>query len=707
MKIIVSDSRLALVLCTASLLILGACAEEGVAPPAVKKIPKELEIHGDVRVDDYYWLNERENPEVISYLETENEYTDTVMGDTAGLRTQLFEEMKGRIPQVDMSAPYKSGEYYYYTREEEGREYPIYCRKLGSMDAEEEILLDVNELAEGQEYFAVRGFKVSPDHKIAVYGVDTVGRRFYNLRFLDLESGEYLDDQIDDATSNFQWAADNKTLFYTKQDPDTLRWQWIYRQQLGSTDAELIYEEKDETFNAYVYKSLSGKFVYLGSDSTVSSEVRFIPADAPASEPTLFLAREEDHEYSLTDGGDRFFVISNENAQNFQVFETPLDNTSRDAWSLVSPHREDVLVESVEAFAGHIVIEGRRLGLTYVEIIDRESGDSHAVDFGEEAYMASSDDNYEFDAEVFRFQYESMTTPDSVFDYDMVERDRTLIKQQEIPGGFNSGDYQSERVFATARDGTQVPVSLVYRKGTEMDGQNPLLQYAYGSYGASMDPYFSAIRLSLLDRGFVYAIAHIRGGSEMGRHWYLDGRQLNKMNTFNDFIDVSKFLIEQGYTSPEHLYAEGGSAGGLLMGAVSNMAPELYHGMIAAVPFVDVITTMLDTSIPLTTGEFDEWGDPREKEFYDYMLSYSPYDQVRKQAYPNMLVTTGLHDSQVQYWEPTKWVAKLRQLKTDNNMLLLKTDMKAGHGGKTGRFQYLEDIAFEYGFLMKLEGITE
>jgi len=439
----------------------------------------------------------------------------------------------------------------------------------------------------------------------------------------------------------------------------------------------------------------------------VSSEVRYVAADDPLKAPTLFLAREPEHEYEVTDGGDRFFVLSNENAQNFQLFEVPLDDTSKDAWSIRVPHRDDVLIQYAGGFSGYVVLYGRRLGLPYTEIIDRVSGESHVLDYGEQAYLAYPGDNYEFESSVYRYGYESMTTPDSVYDYDMAKRERTLIKEQEIPGGFNRNDYESERLLATARDGTKVPVSLVYRKGTAMDGQSPLLQYGYGSYGYSLDPSFSTTRLSLLDRGFIFAIAHIRGGSEMGRHWYLDGRQHNKMNSFTDFIDVSKFLVEQGYTSPEHLYAAGGSAGGLLMGAVINMEPELYNGVLAAVPFVDVITTMLDASIPLTSGEYDEWGNPNDKDDYDYMVSYSPYDQVERKAYPNVLVTTGLHDSQVQYWEPAKWVAKLREYKTDDNLLLLYTDMQAGHGGKTGRFQYLEDLALEYGFLLVLEGITE
>ncbi len=700
-------NRIVLIVSIIAGCLLGACAEESMSPPNAAKKPKELEIHGDVRVDNYYWLRERENPEVIAYLQAENDYVESSLADSVGLRERLFDEMRSRIKEDDSTAPYKHGDYYYYRRFEEGLEYAIYCRRKGSMEADEQILLDVNALAGDAPYFAVRGFSVSPDHTKAVFGVDSVGRRFYTLRLIDLETGEEISERIEDVTPNVSWAADSETFFYTKQHPETLRWQWIYRTSAGSEGSDLVYEEPDETFSAYVYKSLSGQFVYIGVESTTSSEVYYLPADAPDAAPEVFLAREPEHEYSVTDGGDRFYVWSNENAENFQLYEVPLDNTLKDAWSVMVPHREDVLIQNVGAFSGHITVIGRRDGLPYTEIINRTNGEMHALDFGEAAFQANPGDNHEYASSAYRYQFESMTAPDSVYDYNMVKRERTLVKEQEIPGGFNRNDYQSERLLATARDGVKIPVSLVYRKGTEMNGQSPLLQHGYGSYGFSYPVTFSSSRLSLLDRGFIVAVAHIRGGSEMGRHWYLNGRQHDKLNTFTDFIDVSRFLIEQGYTSPEHLYAEGASAGGLLMGAIINMSPELYNGVLAGVPFVDVITTMLDPDIPLTTSEYDEWGNPNVKEDYDYILAYSPFDQVSAQAYPNMLVTSGLHDSQVQYWEPTKWVAKLREYKTDDNLLLLKTDMQAGHGGKTGRFQYLEDIALEYGFMLVLEGIAE
>ena len=693
--------------CLVTVVLLSGCADDSSAPPMAEKRPAELESHGDVRIDDYYWLNERDNPDVIAYLNAENAYADSVLAESPGLQQRLIDEMTARIKQEDVSAPYRHGDYFYYRRYDEGKEYPIYCRRKGSMDADEEVLLDVNVEAGDAPYFSLRGFKVSPDHTRAAYGVDTVGRRFYDLRFVDLETGAMIPVVIENATPNFRWAADNRTILYTKQHPETLRWERIYRYNLDSNRRELVYEEPDNTFESYVYKSISGEYIYIASTSTLSTEIRYLEADAPDKKPKLFLPREEEHEYFITDGGDRFYVLSNDGAANFQLFETPLNNTSKEAWSVVLPHRDDVLIDDFEVLRDHVIVSSRRAGLARLEVVDRPSGELHVIDVGEDVYQAYPGDNYEFNSTVFRYDYESMTTPESVYDYDLVTRQRQMIKEKEVLGGFNRNDYISERLWATARDGSEIPVSLVYRKGIELNGQNPLLQYAYGSYGSSIDPGFSSNRLTLLDRGFVYAIAHIRGGSEMGRQWYYDGRQLKKMNTFTDFIDVSTFLVEEGYTSPEHLYARGGSAGGLLMGAVLNMAPDLYNGVMADVPFVDVVTTMLDESIPLTASEWDEWGDPRKQEFYDYMLSYSPYDQVKRQDYPNVLVTTSLHDSQVQYWEPAKWVAKLRDYKTDNKLLLLQTDMQAGHSGKTGRFRSLEDTALYYTFFLQLEGIAE
>lgn len=696
------------VISLAIITLISACSQDSSLAPVAAKRPVELEMHGDVRVDDYFWLKEREDPEVIAYLEAENAYTESVLADASGLQQRLFDEMVDRVQQEDVSAPYRHGDYFYYYRYEEDSEYPIYARRKGSLDANEEILLDVNILAGDEPFFSVGEFAVSPDHSMAAYAVDMVGRRFYDVYFVDLKTGARLPDVIRGTTSNFSWAADNKTVIYTKQHSETLRWEKVFRYVLGSDEHELIYEELDETFNTWLYESISGKYIYIYSQSTLATEVRYLDVNAPNEDPKLFLPREAEHEYDVTDGGDRFYVRSNDNgATNFQLFEVSLDDTARDVWSSVIPHRDDVLIEEVDVLKNHIIVSGRKAGLTQLEVIDRDSGDMHVVDVGEELYVAWSGKNYEFDSTVFRYHYESMTTPDSVYDYDLMARERELVKEKAVLGGFNRNDYVSERLWASARDGTKIPVSLVYRKGLELNGQNPLLQYAYGAYGLSLDPSFSSNRLSSLERGFVYAIAHVRGGSELGRQWYYDGRQLNKINTFTDFIDVSQFLIEEGYTSSQHLYADGGSAGGLLMGAIANMAPQLYNGIIAEVPFVDAVTSMQDEDIPLTAGEWDEWGDPRKKEFYDYMLSYSPYDQVERQDYPNMLVTTGLHDSQVQYWEPAKWVAKLRDYKTDDNQLLLKTDMQAGHGGKTGRFKSLEDAALVYAFMMQLEGISE
>jgi len=689
-------------------LLMACSSEEPASPsPSVEKRPVTLELHGDTRVDNYYWLRERENPEVISYLEAENAHTETALAPFSGLQSILFDEMKSRIKQEDQSAPYRRGDYFYYVRYEEGSEYPIYARQKGSLDAAEEIMLDVNELAGDADYFAVRNFSVSPDGKTAVYGVDTAGRRFYDLYFMDIESGELLSDTVNGTTSNLAWANDNRTILYGKQHPETLRSYQVFRHTLGEDEDSLVYEETDEENYLYLNRSLSGSFFYLTSGQTVSTEVRYLSADSPQDEAKVFLAREQDHEYSVTDGADRFYITTNDGAKNFKLMEAPLDDTSKDAWTEVVAHREDALLDDLDVFRDYLVVTIVESGLTQMEVIDRASGDMKRVAFDEEVYTAYTTGNAEYDSGLLRYTYESLTTPDSTYDYDMASEEHSLIKEEAVVGDFDRANYQTQRRFATARDGTQVPVSIVYRKGLEKNGQNPLLQYAYGSYGSSSDPYFSSTRLSLLDRGFVYVIAHIRGGSEMGREWYFDGRQLNKINTFTDFIDVSKFLIKEGYTSPEHLYAYGGSAGGLLMGAVLNMAPELYKGVHAAVPFVDVVTTMLDEDIPLTSGEWDEWGDPHEKEFYDYMRSYSPYDNVVKQDYPNILVTTGLHDSQVQYWEPAKWVAKLREYKTDDNMLVLKTDMAAGHGGTTGRFRRLEDTALYYSFFVGLEGIRE
>jgi oligopeptidase B len=680
-----------------------------VEAPVAAVRPTELEQHGDVRVDDYYWLRERENPEVIAYLEAENAYVDAVMAHTEALQQKLFDEIVGRIKEDDASVPYLEDGYWYYSRYAEGSEYPIFCRKEGTLDAPEQILLDGNEEARGHEFFSVRGLATSSGSDVLAYAIDTVGRRKYTLRFRDLASGEDLPDVIPDITGNHAWANDNKTLLYTKQDPETLRWNRVYRHVLGTDAAadELVYEETDEEFNLYVYKTKSRRYLVIASEQTLSSESRLLEADDPQGELRVFNPREAEHEYSLEHVGDRFIVRTNWEAPNFRLMETPVDSTRRASWSELIPHREGVFIQSFDVFDDYLVVVEREEGLRQMRIRPWSGEDEHYLDFGEPTYTAWIDENHEMGSGVLRYGYTSLTTPESVYDYDMATREKTLLKRDEVVGDFDPADYVSERLMAPARDGVEVPVSIVYRKGLQKNGANPLLEYGYGSYGASIDASFESSLLSLLDRGFVYAIAHIRGGQEMGRHWYEDGKLMKKKNTFTDFVDVGRFLIEQGYTSPEHLYAMGGSAGGLLMGAVTNLAPEQYHGIVSHVAFVDVITTMLDETIPLTSSEWDEWGDPREKEAYDYMLSYSPYDQLEARDYPNILMTTGLHDSQVQYWEPAKYVAKLRTLKTDDNLLLLETNMEAGHGGATGRFKQHRETALDYAFLLSLEGITE
>jgi oligopeptidase B len=680
-----------------------------VDPPVAKVAPVELEKHGDVRVDYYYWLKERDNPEVIDYLNAENAYTDAVMAHTKELEEALFKEIKGRIKQNDESVPYKLDDYYYYSRYEDGKEYPFYCRKKGSLDAEEQIMLDVNAMAEGHEFCSVRGRKISSGQDLLAYAVDTIGRRIYTARFKNLDTGEILEDEIPKVTGGMAWANDNKTLFYARQDPTTLRSFQIYKHVLGTDPSQdpLVYEETDDTFSCYVWKTKSKKFLVIGSFHTLSSEMRYLEANDPDGSFTVFLQREHDHEYSVDHYQDRFYIRTNWEAKNFRLMETPIDKTDKSHWQDVIPHRDDVLVTDFEIFKDFLVVEERENGLTRIYTSPWAGGDGHYLDFGEPAYTAYISTNPAFETTLVRYVYSSMTTPRSTFDYDMVSREKTLKKQDEVLGGFDSNHYTTERLYTTARDGVKVPISLVYRKGVAKTGDNPLLLYAYGSYGYSMDASFSASRLSLLDRGFIYAIAHVRGGEEMGRWWYEDGKLLKKKNTFTDFIDCAEHLIAEKYTSSGRLYAAGGSAGGLLMGAILNMRPDLFDGVIARVPFVDVITTMLDDTIPLTTSEYDEWGNPNDKTYYDYMLSYSPYDNVEAKDYTNILVTTGLHDSQVQYFEPAKWVAKLRATKTDDNRLLLKTNMDAGHGGASGRYKRYKETAFQYAWLLDLAGCRE
>lgn len=679
-----------------------------VTPPVAEKVPFELEKHGDVRVDNYYWLNNREDQNVIDYLNAENAYYEEMTAHTKAFQEDLFQEMKSRIKEDDESVPYFKNGYYYITRFEKGKDYPIYSRKKGSLDAPEEILFDCNEMAEGHSYFNLGGLNVSPDNNLVAFGVDYVSRRQYTIQVKNLKTGEIYPEKITNTTGGSSWANDNKTLFYTRNNEVTLRSDKIYKHKLGESPEsdQLVYEEKDDTYNTFVYKEKSQKYLLIGSSSTVSDEYRYLDANNPDGEFKILQKRERGLEYGVSYYDGKFYIVTNkDNATNFKLVTCPENKTSKENWTDLIPHREDVLLEGIDIFKNYLVISERSGGLSKLRIRSWDTSTDYYLPFDSETYTAYTTSNVEFDTDVVRFGYQSMTTPASVMDFNMTTQEKTLLKEQEVPGGtFDKNNYVEERIWATAEDGTKIPMSVVYRKGMEKNGKNPVLQYAYGSYGYTIDPYFSTTRLSLLDRGFIFVLAHIRGGQYMGRQWYEGGKMLKKMNTFTDFVDCSKHLIAEKYTSAEHLYAQGGSAGGLLMGVVINIAPELYNGVVSQVPFVDVVTTMLDDSIPLTTGEYDEWGNPNDKEYYDYMLSYSPYDNVKAQAYPNMLVTTGLHDSQVQYWEPAKWVAKLRDMKTDDNLLFMDTNMDAGHGGASGRFESLKETAKVYSFLLDLEG---
>jgi len=689
-----------------------------VKTPKAEIQAKSLTIHNSTRIDNYFWMRltdeqkiaknkDVQTQKVEAYLNSENEYLNQVTASTNNFQKELFEEMKGRIKEDDTSVPYFRNQYFYITRFEKGSQYPIYSRKKENLEANEEILFNVNEEAKGHEYFQLGGLNVSSDNNLVAFATDTVSRRQYTIQIKNLETGKILSDKIENTTGGSVWSNDNKTLFYTKKDPLTLRSSSIYRHILGTDASEdvVVFEEKDETYNTYVYKTKSHKFIVIGSSSTLSSEFRIISADNPYGDWKVIQPREDNLEYSLAHYGDYFYIQTNkDNATNFKLMKTPVNKTTKENWVDVIPHREETLLEDVSIFKNYLVIEERTEGLGKIRIKTWDGKQDYYLPFDEETYSAGVYSNPEFDTDVIRYSYNSMTTPNSVIDFNMKNQTKDVKKEQEVLGGkFNKNNYKSERVWATARDGKKVAISLVYHKDTELTKDTPLLQYAYGSYGYTISDGFSTTRLSLLDRGFVYAVAHIRGGQYLGREWYNNGKMMNKKNTFFDFIDCSKFLIKNNYTSAKHLYAMGGSAGGLLVGAVSNLNPELYNGIIAAVPFVDVISTMLDESIPLTTGEFDEWGNPKEKEAYDYMLSYSPYDQVQAKDYPNMLVTTGYFDSQVQYWEPAKWVAKLRELKTDDNILLLHTNMDVGHGGASGRFDALKETARDYTFILALE----
>ena len=691
--------------------------ESAVKPPIADKVAKELTGN---RIDNYYWMKlsdeqknatqkDEQTQKVVNYLTAENDYLKTNLKQTEGLQKKVYDEIIGRVKQTDESVPYKDNGYWYYTRFEQGAEYPIYCRKKGTLQGTEEILLNVNDMAKGHSYYSITGLSVSEDNNLLAYAEDSVSRRRYTVYVKDLRTGKLVEEPVPNTEGQVTWANDNKTYFYTKKDSATLRSRWIIKHKVGTTykNDPVVSEEKDETFYTGIYKTKSNKFLVIWAGSTLTNHYQILDANTPDGKFKEFNPRERGLEYSIDHYGDKFYVVTNLDAQNFRLMETPDTKTAKANWKEKIAHRKDTLLQGIEIFKNHLVLSERAQANTLMRIINQKTNEKHYLNFGEPAYTINPSINLDFDTELLRYGYTSMTTPNSTYDYNMNTKQRTLLKQQEVVGGYKAEDYQTERIWAEATDGTKIPMSIVYKKGLQKNGNNPTMLYGYGSYGASMDPTFSITRLSLLNRGFVYAIAHIRGGQEMGRQWYEDGKLFKKKNTFTDFINCAEFLIEEKYTQPEKLFASGGSAGGLLMGAVVNMRPDLFKGVIAAVPFVDVITTMQDESIPLTTGEFDEWGNPKDPESYMYMLEYSPYDQVKPQNYPNMLVTTGFHDSQVQYWEPAKWVAKLRAMKTDSNKLLLRTNMETGHGGTTGRFKRYEEISQEYAFVLDLAGIKE
>lgn len=701
-----------------AVLLFSCNNQPALKAPVADKIPYEI---FDKRVDNYFWMRlsdeqkndstpDEQTTKVLNYLNAENEYSKAVLQSQQELQKKVYDEIVGRIKKDDASVPYFKNGYYYYNKYSAGTEYPVYYRKKGTLDAPEEILLDVNKLAEGKDYCSVSGLTVSRDNKILAYGTDFISRRRYTLNFLDLETGSLLKDKIENTTGQAVWAADNQTVFYVTKDQETLRADKIIKHKLGNPSAEdkTVYFETDETYSIYLSETKSEKFIIINSSQTLASECRYLDATKPDTEFKVFEPRKVNHEYSIDHLGNEFFIRTNvDSSSNFKLMKTPESKTLKENWTDVIPHRSDVLFENFELFDNYLVAEERIKGLSNLRIIDVKDGKDHYLDFGEEAYTAGINYNPVSKTDILRYSYSSLTTPNSVIDYNMVTKEKKVMKEDEILGGFDKNNYESKRLWAKAADGTMVPISLVYKKGFVQDGKSPLLLYAYGSYGSSTDPGFRSSILSLLDRGFVYALAHVRGGSEMGRYWYEDGKLLKKINTFTDFNDCAQFLADEKYTSTERLFAMGGSAGGLLMGAIVNMRPELYKGVIAAVPFVDVVSTMLDETIPLTTFEWDEWGDPKKKEYYDYMLSYSPYDQVKAMNYPNIIVTTGFWDSQVQYWEPAKWIAKLREMKTDKNLLVMDCNMVVGHGGASGRFERYRITALEYAFIMDLAGIKQ
>lgn len=678
-------------------------------PPEAKRVPHELTTNGDTRIDDYYWLRDdsRENPDVIGYLEAENAYCDAMLKHTEGLQKRIYDEIVGRIKEDDESAPYRYGDYWYYSREEEGKQYKIYCRKHGSLDADEEILLDVNAAAEGQEYYRLGSFSVSPDHKRLAFTADLTGREKYKLMVKDLESGELLGDVIDDTAGDLVWAGDNATLFYTTFD-ETLRPYRVHRHKVGDDPKNdvVVFEEPDERFYVGLSRTRSEKFVFISCGSKVTDETLYIPADQPWAAFKPLLPRKQGVEYRVSHQGDRFLIVTNLDATNFRLMQTPVKKPGWDHLTELIPHRDDVLIESASPFADFFVLTKRENGLRQLEIHPSD-GKVSKIKIDEPVFSSFLGTNRNYETDEIRFVYESLITPESTYDYDVHTGARKLLKREPVLGGYDPANYTQERIYATADDGTQIPISLVYRKGAlKRDGSTPTLLYGYGSYGATIDPYFSYTRPSLLDRGMLFALAQVRGGGAMGRTWYLDGKFLKKKNTFTDFIAAGEHLVNQKYTNPDKLAIMGGSAGGLLMGATINMRPDLFNCCVAQVPFVDVLTTMLDESIPLTVTEFEEWGNPAEPEFYEYMKSYSPYDNVAATEYPNLLITAGLNDPRVQYWEPAKWCAKLRYTTTGDHWILMHTNMGAGHGGASGRYDRYKEIALEFAFILDRLGIA-
>ena len=676
------------------------------APPVAKKAPKVTEINGQKMVDNYFWLRDKKNPEVKAYLEAENTYTDAVMKPTEPLQKKLYDEMLSRIKETDVEVPYKEGGYFYYVRTEAGKQYPIRCRKKGSMDAPEEVVLDVNELAKGQTFMSLGAFSVSDDGNLLAYATDNTGFRQFTLAVKDLRTGKVLPDHAE-RVGSVAWANDNKTIFYTIEDETTKRQYRMYRHTVGTTGNDpLVYEEKDERFDVFAGKTRSKAYVFLFSASHTTTEVRYIPADQPLAEWKVLEPRKQDVEYYPDHSGDFIYIRVNDTGRNFRLVKAPISDPGKKNWQEVIPQRADVMLDDIDFFKGYYVLSEREKGLPQIRVCDLRNGECKHIDFPEPAYVSYSYVNREFDTAKFRYGYQSFITPQSVFEYDMAGGGSTLLKQKEVPGGYDGTRYQVERVFATASDGVKVPISVLHLKGVKLDGKGPIYLTGYGSYGIPYDIGFNSNLFSLVDRGVVAAVAHIRGGGEMGKAWHDDGRMMHKKNTFTDFIASAEYLVAQGYGSKDHLVIEGRSAGGLLMGAVLNLRPDLFHAALVGVPFVDVMNTMLDESLPLTVGEFEEWGNPKEKPAFDYMLTYSPYDNIATKTYPNILVRTSFNDSQVMYWEPAKYVAKMRALRKDHNLLILKTKMDpGGHGGASGRYDRLKDNAFDYAFFLTQMGI--